>query len=160
MAIVGVLSIIGLMLLGVPLAFILGLLAGLLAFIPLIGPTLALIPPMLIAFTNSPQQALYVFLLFMGIQFVESYFLTPVIQKRVTALPPVLLIGTQVLLSLFAGILGVMLAAPLAVTGMVWVKMLYVEDILHDHTVAYLDDEPHHAEQQSQISKQTSPHPS
>lgn len=158
MAIVGALSIIGLMLLGIPLAFILGLLAGLLAFIPLIGPTLALIPPMLIAFTNSPQEALYVFLLFMGIQFVESYFLTPIIQKRVTALPPVLLIGSQVLLSLFAGLLGVMLAAPLAVTGMVLVKMLYVEDVLHDHTVEYLQDS-RQPDDLPNISKQTKPHP-
>jgi predicted PurR-regulated permease PerM len=54
MAIVGILSIVGLMLLDVPLAFILGLLAGLLAFIPLLGPTLALLPPMLIALTESP----------------------------------------------------------------------------------------------------------
>lgn len=159
MAIVGVFSIIGLMLLGIPLAFILGLLAGLLAFIPLIGPTLALIPPILIAFTESPQQALYVFLLFMGIQFIESYFLTPIIQKRTTSLPPVLLIGSQVLLGLFAGILGVMLAAPLAVSGIILVKMLYVEDVLHDHTVEYLN-ESSPSEKRSTIEEQTSPHPS
>jgi predicted PurR-regulated permease PerM len=140
MAIIAVLSIIGLMLLGIPLAFILGVVAGLFAFIPLIGPTLALFPPLLIAFTISPQMALYVFLFYMGIQFVESYFITPIIQRRISALPPVLLIGSQVLLSLFAGLLGVMLAAPLAVTGMVLVKMLYVEDVLQDHDVEYLQE--------------------
>lgn len=152
MVIVGVLSTIGLMLLGIPLAFILGLLAGLLAFIPLLGPTLALVPPMLIAFTESPQKALYVFILYMGIQFVESYFLTPVIQRRAAALPPVLLIGSQVLMGLFAGLLGVMLAAPLAVTGMVMVKMLYVEDVLHDHSVEYLEDV--HRQQESAASQE------
>jgi predicted PurR-regulated permease PerM len=158
MAIVGILSVIGLMLLDVPLAFILGLLAGLLAFIPLIGPTLALFPPLLIAFTDSPQKALYVFLLYMGIQFIESYFLTPLIQRKATSLPPVLLIASQVIWGLFAGLLGVMLAAPLAVTGMVLVKMLYVEDVLHDHTVEYLKDS-HQKEDKTRIKGETKVHP-
>lgn len=140
MAIVGALSIIGLMLLNIPFAFILGLLAGLLAFIPLIGPTLAFFPPMLIALVDSPQKGLYVFLLFIGIQFIESYFITPVIQRRATALPPVLLIASQVLWGLLAGLSGIMLAAPLTIAGMVLVKMLYVEDVLRDHTVEYLKE--------------------
>lgn len=135
MTIVGILSIVGLELLGVPLAFILGFLAGLLAFIPLIGPTLALLPPVLIAFANSPQQALYVFLLYMGIQVVESYIITPVIQKRAVSLPPVLTIVAQVVLALFLGLLGIMMASPLAAASMVLVKMLYIEDVLGDGAV-------------------------
>jgi predicted PurR-regulated permease PerM len=139
MLVIGTLTVIGLMIIGVPLAFVLGLLAGLLAFIPIFGPILALSAPMLIAFTDDPQKGLYVMLLYAAIQIVETYILTPLIQKRVTSLPPVLLISSQVLLNFFAGLLGVMMAAPLAVTGMVLVKMLYVEDVLGDHDVEYVD---------------------
>lgn len=140
MAIIGTLVTIGLTLLGMPLAPILGLLAGILEFIPIIGPTLAFIPPTLIAFATSPQTAVYVALLYLGVQTVESYIVTPIVQKRAVSLPPVLLIGSQLFLGLFAGFLGLMLAAPLAVVGMVVVKMLYVEDILHDHSVEYLTE--------------------
>ena len=132
MVIVGVLSVIGLFVLGIPLAFILGVLAGLLAFIPIVGPALALIFPVLVAFTISPTQALYVFLLYMGIQIVESYFITPVIQQRTVDLPPVLLIISQVLFSYFFSFVGLAVAAPFAAMMLTATKMLYLEDFLGD----------------------------
>jgi predicted PurR-regulated permease PerM len=85
--------------------------------------------------------ALYVAALYLVIQFLESYIVTPLIQKRMAALPPVLLIGMQVLLGLVAGLLGVMLAAPLAVSGMMAVKMLWVEDALGDPTAETLSEQ-------------------
>lgn len=142
MTIVGLLSLLGLWLLGIPLAFILALLAGLLAFIPILGPTLALVPPVLVAFTISPQQALYVFLLYMGIQIVESYILTPVIQREATSLPPGLLIFSQLTMGVLGGLPGLAIAPPLAATGMVLVKMLYVEDVLEDDYVYLLKAHP------------------
>lgn len=132
MAIVGVLSLIGLMVLGVPLALLLGTLAGILAFIPIIGPILAVIPAALIALATSPQQALYVVLLYGGIQFVENYFITPVIQERAVSLPPALTVVSQAVAAVFAGSLGVALAQPIAAIALVLVRKLYVEEMLHD----------------------------
>lgn len=142
MVVVGVLSIIGLMILGVPLPFILGLLTGLLAFVPIVGPTLALFPPSLIAFTISPTKALYVILLYLGIQFVESYFITPIIQQRTVSLPPVLLLTSQVVFSLFFSFIGLAVAAPFAAMAMVLTKMLYLQDVLNDENVELLKENP------------------
>lgn len=135
MAIVGVLTTLGLMLLQVPLALILGFLAGLLSFVPIIGPVLALVPALLVAAGNSVEQVIYVLLLYQGIQFVESYMVTPLIQERAVSLPPVLTIISQVLAGLIAGALGVALAQPLAAVSMVLVKSLYVDRFLADHSV-------------------------
>ena len=142
MAIVGALSLIGLLVLGIPLAFILSIVTALLTFIPIIGPMLALVPPVLIAFTMSPQQALYVFLLYIGIQFLETYLITPIIQRKTVALPPVILIMSQVIMGLFLGFLGVAVAAPLAALLIVVTKMLYVNDVLGDSSPKLLKENP------------------
>jgi predicted PurR-regulated permease PerM len=130
MSIVGFLFALGLWLLHVPLALTLGLLAMLLAFIPYIGPLLAAVPAVLFALTQSPTRALYVLVLYTAIQLIESYVLTPLIQRQAVLLPPVLTILAQVLLGVFVGGFGLMLATPLVATVLVLVKMLYIEDIL------------------------------
>jgi predicted PurR-regulated permease PerM len=135
MAIVGILTTLGLMLLDVPLALILGFLAGLLSFVPIVGPVVSVVPTVLVAAGNSIEQVIYVLLLYQGIQIIESYLLTPVIQERAVSLPPVVTIISQVLAGLVAGPLGVALAQPLAAVSMVLVKFLYVEEILEDYTV-------------------------
>lgn len=132
MVVVGVLSVVGLAVLGVPLALVLGVITGFLAFIPIVGPTLALILPSLVALTDGPNQALYVIALYLGIQFVESYFITPLIQQRTVALPPVLLIVSQTVFGLFFSFVGLAVAAPFAAMMMTLTKMLYVNDILGD----------------------------
>lgn len=138
MLLVGVLSFFGLWLLGVPLAFLLGLLAGLLAFVPVVGPIVAVVPPALIALTQSTQLALYVIILYLAIQFLESYIITPLIQQRTVSLPPVLTIASQVFFGFLFGPLGVALANPLTVVLLVLVKMLYIEDMLGDDSVSPL----------------------
>ncbi|WP_167761337.1 AI-2E family transporter [Duganella callida] len=132
MIVVGVATAIGLWLLGVPLAMVLGLIAGLLDFIPYIGPLMAGVPAVLIAFSDSPQLGLYTILLFLGIQTVEGYLLSPLIESRSVALPPALTIATQVLCGALFGLAGVALATPLAAVLAVLVTMLYVQDVLHD----------------------------
>ena len=132
MIIIGVLTAVGLWLLGVPLALTLGLLAALLTFIPNIGPILAVVPAALLALLQSPTRALYVVLLYLGIQTVESYLLTPLMQKRTVSLPPALTIFAQVLMGILVGRIGLVLATPLTAALFVLVKMLYVEDILGD----------------------------
>jgi len=130
MLINGLLTAIGLWILGVPLAFTLGLLAGLLNFVPNFGPWIAAIPAVLIAFLQGPQQALFVAILYFVLQSVDGYFLTPLVDRRSVELPPVLTITAQVLMGLAFGFLGILLASPLAAVALILVKMLYVEDLL------------------------------
>lgn len=132
MAVVGVATVAGLWLLDIPLALTLGLLAALLTFIPNVGPILSLLPAVLLAFLISPMHAVYVTALYVGIQLVESYFFTPLLQKRTIALPPALTIFAQVIFGVTVGSLGFVLAAPLAAALMVLVNKLYIEDTLHD----------------------------
>lgn len=112
---VGILVFIGLWLLDISLAFILGLLAGLLTFIPYVGPIVASIPGILIAFAQEPISALYVLLLYIGIYGAEGYFITPFIEQKTVAMPPALTIMMQILLFVLIGGLGIALATPLLV---------------------------------------------
>lgn len=130
MVVIGVATGIGLWLLGIPLAFTLAVIAALLTFIPNIGPILAALPAVLLGFAQSPRTALYVALLYLGIQAVETYVLGPVVDRRTVALPPALTVIAQLLLVMVAGILGAALAAPLAAVVVVLVTMLYVHDVL------------------------------
>jgi predicted PurR-regulated permease PerM len=130
MSAVGTAAGLGLWWLGVPLAFTLGVLTGVLEFIPYIGPILAAAAPLLISFNIDPQLAIYVLLLYVGIQAAENYLLTPLVEQRAVALPPALVIFGTLLLAALAGPLGVVLASPLIATCIVTVKLLYVEDVV------------------------------
>jgi predicted PurR-regulated permease PerM len=135
MVINGALTAIGLKLLGIPLALTLGLLAGLLNFVPNFGPWIAAIPAVLIAFLQGPQQALYVAVLYLGLQSVDGYLLTPLVDRRSVELPPVLTITAQVILGLAFGFIGILLASPLTAVAMILIKMLYIEDLLGDRVM-------------------------
>ena len=128
MTVIGVATGIGLWLLGIPLAFTLAVIAALLTFIPNIGPLLAALPAVLLGLSQSPQSALYVALLYLGVQAVETYVLGPVVDRRTVALPAALTVLAQLLLVMAGGILGAALAVPLAAVVVVVVTMLYVED--------------------------------
>ena len=132
MLVVGVSMGVGLGLIGVPLAFLLGVLAGLFEFVPVVGPVLALGPALLLALAEGPQQAAYVLLLYSLVQTGESYLLTPLVQQRAVELPPVLTIVAQLALGWLAGPMGLLVAVPLTAVGMVATQMLYVHDTLHD----------------------------
>jgi predicted PurR-regulated permease PerM len=86
----------------------------------------------LVALAESPQLAIWVAGLYVVIQSLESYLLTPVVQHRAVYLPPALLLFSQVILGVTAGPLGIIVATPLAAAGLVAVNMLYVEDVLGD----------------------------
>ncbi len=130
MAIVGILTAAGLWLIGIPLAFLLGLIAALLAFIPNIGPVIAAVPALLLAFAQGPTTMLLVGLVYLVVQTLESYVITPVIQQRNVALPPALIIAVQVLFGVLFGLAGLALATPLAALGLMLVRELYVGDYL------------------------------
>ena len=122
----------GLLLLGAPFAIALGLLAGLMEFVPYIGPFVAAVPAILVGFADGPQLALKIALLFLFIQSLESYVLAPLIQHKAVYLPPAVILFAQVLMGVIVGALGVAVATPLAAAVMVAVSMLYVEDALGD----------------------------
>lgn len=134
MVAVGLLTGFGLWLLGVPSAFALGLLAGLLEFIPFAGPILAAVPAVLLALAVGPDLALWVVLLYFAVQQFESYVLTPLVQQYAVDLPGVVLLFSLLGFGAIFGTLGIILAAPLSVVTYVLVKRLYVIEALHTAT--------------------------
>ena len=145
MLFIGVLTWIGLSIIGVPLALTLGLIAGLLSFIPNFGPILSAIPAILLAFIDSPISALYVLGLYGGVQVIESNVVTPIIERETVELAPALTIIFQLSLGAMIGGLGLVLATPLLAVVVVIVKMVYFEDVLGDKLVQIepvVDEEP------------------
>lgn len=136
MAINAVVTSIGLLIMGVPLAITLGLLAGALNFVPNLGPIVAAIPAVLLGFLVSPWTALYVAILYLIYQMVDGYVLTPLVQGKTVSLPPALTLIAQVALGLLWGVAGVLLAVPLAAVLLVLIKMIYIEDTLGERVMA------------------------
>ncbi len=130
MTVVGVAAGIGLWWLDIPLAFTLGVLSGLLEFIPYLGPILSAVPALLVSFNVGPTEAFYVLLLYVVIQSAENYLLSPLIEQRTVSLPPALVLFSTLLLAALSGPLGVILASPLTAACIVAVKLLYVEDVV------------------------------
>jgi predicted PurR-regulated permease PerM len=129
MVVVGLLTGIGLWAVGVPLAIPLGILSGLLDFVPFVGPLLAAIPGLLIAFSQGPDVALYAALVYFSVQFVEGNLVLPLAQKWAVSLPPALSLLSIVAFGLVFGLMGVLFAMPLTVVAMVLVRRLYVEKL-------------------------------
>lgn len=129
---IGLMTGIGLWALGIPMALGLAILAGVLEFVPYIGPFLAAVPAVLIAFALSPLDALYVLLLYWGIQQVENWALVPLIQKWSVELPPALAILSLVIFGVLFGVPGIIVAAPLMIAVMILVRKLYIEGMLGD----------------------------
>jgi predicted PurR-regulated permease PerM len=132
MTAIGAVTTVVLLLLDVKAALALGVLAGLLEFIPTVGPILSGIPAVAMGFVDSPQKALYIAVAYMGIQFLENHILIPMLMKGGIDIPPALTILAQALATLTFGFLGLMVAVPLMAASMVAVKMLYVEDVVGD----------------------------
>jgi predicted PurR-regulated permease PerM len=132
MFVLGVTTSLGLLVIGVELWLGLGVLVGLLTFIPFLGPIIAGVPVVLIGFAHGLETGLIVLAFYLVLQNLEGNLLTPMIQQRAIRMPPALLITMQVLLGTLFGLTGLVLAAPLAVAGMVAVNLLYVEDVLGD----------------------------
>ena len=128
MAVIGGVSTIALLILRVKAAFALGLLAGLFEFIPTVGPILSAVPAVAMGFLDSPEKALLVAVVYIGIQFLENHILIPLLMKGGMDLPPALTVIAQALLALVFGFLGLMVAVPMLATVMVVVQMLYVEE--------------------------------
>lgn len=118
MVIIGGLVTVGLLLLRVPLPGTLGTIAGLLTFIPNLGPILSVVPAALLAFAISPATGFLTIGLFCFVHFLEGNIVTPLAERTIVRLPPALTLGVQLLLASIAGLLGVALAAPITAVGM------------------------------------------
>ncbi|MBZ8140751.1 hypothetical protein CLD22_12670 [Rubrivivax gelatinosus] len=130
MVFVGLGTGLGLALLGVPLAMTVGLLSGLLAFIPFFGAIAAGVLAVMVAFIDSPQTAAYVALICLAVQQIEGNLLMPFVQRHIVSLPPVLGIVAAVVFGVLFGIVGVFFATPLMVVVMILVESLYIEAFL------------------------------
>jgi predicted PurR-regulated permease PerM len=134
MAVIGVLTTIGLWLLGVQLAVVLGVIVALLTFIPNLGPILAAAPAVLLALAESPVLAAYVVALSILVQIIEGNVTTPLIQRRSLALPPALILAAQLMMAGVSGLLGLALATPLVAVAITLTRLLYVQGYLEPGT--------------------------
>jgi predicted PurR-regulated permease PerM len=132
MFLIGGLSYIGLLILGVRLPLINAIIAGLLEFIPNVGPTLSLVPPLLLALLDAPWKALAVVALYFGIQQVESLIVVPLIMRTQVSLLPVVTLLAVVIFANFFGFLGVFLAIPLVLVLQIFIQEILVKDVLNN----------------------------
>jgi predicted PurR-regulated permease PerM len=130
MVFIGVLVGLGLWVIGVPYALALGLLAGLLEFVPYLGPILSATPAILLALTDGTTTALWTLLLIIAVQQIENNVLQPLIQESQVHIPPVLLLVTLFAMGKVFGVAGLIAATPLLAVVLVIVRRVYVERIL------------------------------
>lgn len=132
MLVIATMSYIGLLILTVPLPLVNAILAGLLEFIPNVGPTLSVIPPALLALSEAPWKAAAVLALYFGIQQVESLVIVPLVMKSQASILPAVTLVSVVFFGTFFGFLGVFLAVPLAIVFQIWIQEMLVKDILNN----------------------------
>jgi len=124
----------GLWLLGVPSALVLALISGVLEFIPYAGAITSAVPAIMVALVQSPELAMWVVGLYVVVHHVEAYLIQPVIQQFAVEIPAVITLFALLAFGLLFGVLGILLAAPLAVVSYVLVKRLYVIEALDTPT--------------------------
>ncbi|MBC5784043.1 AI-2E family transporter [Ramlibacter sp. USB13] len=130
MTFVGLATGVGLSLLGVPLALVLGIVAAMLDFVPFFGPIVSGGLAVLLSLSEGPQVAMQVAILVLAIQQVEGNLVVPLVQRHTVHLPPAVGVVSVVVAAGLFGLTGVLLATPLAVVAMLLVKALYVEAAL------------------------------
>ncbi|MHA6722063.1 AI-2E family transporter [Sphingomonas sp. RS2018] len=109
----GILTWFALMLGGVPMAMILGVLTGLLAFIPNIGAFISGVLMVAVGFSAGSDTGMWAILTYIVVQTFDGYVLLPLVAKKTVDMPPALTLGTQILASALLGILGLALADPI-----------------------------------------------
>jgi len=133
MVVIGLVTTIALLALQVKAAIPLGILAGILEFVPNLGPIMSAAPAALIAFADSPQKAFFVLLAYWAIQFLENNLLIPHLMKEELDLPPALTLLWQALMAILFGVLGLFVAVPILAAGFVSVRFLYVRGDVPPH---------------------------
>ncbi len=136
MVVVGILTSAGLLVLKVPMAIALGIVAGLSSFVPIIGFFFAGMLILFFSLALGTQTTLWVLGLYLVVQWIEGHFITPLVEYKAVRVPPAVNLVAQLIMALVIGPLGVLFASPLVATTFVLVRMLYVEDILGDTRLA------------------------
>lgn len=131
-SVITIFSSLGLWLFGVPLPVTNGIIAGILTFVPNVGPTISVIPPAALALLEVPWKAGAVIILYIIIQQIESQILTPLVMKKQVSLLPAITLLSQVAFAAFFGLLGLFLALPIIVVAQIWLKEILVKDILNE----------------------------
>ena len=127
MAMIGLLFTVALFLIGIPFALLLGILSGLLAFIPFVGPFISIIPPILLALAQNPILALWVLLAYAVVQFIEGNVIQPVVMNRAVSLHPVVIVFALLIMGTLFGFVGLLLAIPLIAALQVLVRELWIK---------------------------------
>lgn len=127
MSVVGLLTGVGLWLIEVPLVLSLAVVAALMAFVPIVGPIVSAVPGILLGLSQSPTKGMLVVLVYTVVQILESYLITPIIDKKVVALPPVLLLASQAVFGAMAGMAGIVFAAPVALVAVILIQRHFVQ---------------------------------
>ena len=153
MLVITLLSWLGLSILQVQLPLANALLAGLLTFIPNLGPTISCLPPIILALIDAPWKALVVLILYVLIQQAESNILTPWVMKQQVSLLPAVTLLAQATFALFFGFVGLFLALPLTVVAQVWIEEVVIKDILS----GWKKDKAHKLAKQPTIQHQLPP---
>jgi predicted PurR-regulated permease PerM len=125
MAIIGVLTAIALWVIGIPFALLLGLLSGLLSFVPYIGLTVSLVPPILLALASQPTDVLWVLAAYFIVQQIEADLVYPVVMSRAVSLHPAVIVFGLFVSGLLFGFVGLLLAVPLVAALQVLVRELW-----------------------------------
>jgi predicted PurR-regulated permease PerM len=113
MLIEGIFTYVMLMAYGVPLAALLGMITGVLAFIPNIGAIISGVLMVTVGFTGGVEMGLYTIFVYFFVQTIDGWILVPLIAKRTVDLAPALVLGWQLILGVLFGILGLALADPM-----------------------------------------------
>src|SRR5882762_9350683 len=127
---------IGLAIIGIQSSFILGIQAGLLAFIPTVGALIGGMIVVLASLASGWVAAASAFALFMGVHALESYILTPIIQRQALDIPPATLFAFQILLGVVFGVWGLALALPLMAIAKVMIDHFKADDDISPDAVA------------------------
>lgn len=128
MVIIGVLFTVSLAVIGVPYALLLGLLSGLLAFVPYVGPLISIVPPILLTLVSTePLDALWVLAAYGVIQAIEGNLIQPIVMSRAVEMHPVVVVFALLVMGTLFGLVGILLAVPLVASLQVLVRELWVE---------------------------------
>jgi predicted PurR-regulated permease PerM len=140
MVLVGLAMGLGAWLIGLPAPLALGLIAGVLEFVPIVGPWVAAVPVVLLALTGGVEMLLWAIGLILLVQQLEGNMITPLVQRRMVHIPPAVMLFSVVIFGALFGIAGVILSGPLTVLAYVLVAKLYVQDTLrHEAEVPGVD---------------------
>ncbi len=133
MVVVAILTGFGLWLVGIKEeAFALGVLAGILSFIPNFGPVVALVPSVAVAFVEARPNVVWVVIIIYGVSFFQSQVISPILASERMNMPAILILLGQIIFGFFFGFLGLMLAVPLSACVAVLIDEIYVKDVLGD----------------------------